>query len=414
MVRKLKELKYDELFEDISVAEKYAPDYYTKTYPKLMKKAVRPWKVIARSVVSNLKDRLNDLDKRDTVCIYPLERFFNLGDIICDDYNLFTFGDVFSNLITKRYDNVKVLSNNAIQRNIFKSFETHDMHYAYEAMSRLEQILKSNKIKIIILGNDWTFFERLCAYAGREAEIPIVCLQHGIYHKNMIDIMEFGKYSTQFWCWSEYVKKYYEELYGIKEGFLRVVGYPHKVPSDCGFKNKNRVLFVSTPYSIDDRSVLEDYEKVVESVMDVCRLNNLEFSFRPHPREKINYYRDRFSNYNNFRISMESNVQKDILDSGIVIGDISSMLLEANILNRRVIQLIWNDNVKKLSQSELYDSFVKISNNTNELTDAILNNIGKDYNDKKIFYATGDPRIFKRNIIINIYSIINSNGTYRG
>ena len=382
----MNQLNYQVLFEDVNVWAKITPDYYTMTYPLTMKKACKTYKVIARTLKSKLLDIEKRLDNRKVIFIYPIGRFFRLADIIHEKYNLFTFDNVFSKEISSKYKNVKVLSNNIIQKGIFKSFTTHKMRYAQKAFERTKKIFIHNKVQLIILGNDWTFFERLCALVGKHLKIPVVTLQHGIYHKDTIKIMEFGKYSDQFWCWSDYVKKNHELIYGEKNGFIKIVGYPHELPSDFCFIQKDKVLFIGTPYLNENKSLCFDYENMIEKVIEACDELNLKFIFRPHPGENREYYVNRFNNFKNFILSSEPSLSKDVISSGIVIGDTSSALLEANLLHRRAIQVVWSDKLGIDLYDELYDSFIKAENSKESIREAIKQNIGMYYEDDKIFY----------------------------
>lgn len=402
-------MQFDELFEDIKLWKDISPDFYSETYPSKMERACKFYKVFTRSIVSRVIDVAYRFDDRDVIFVFPVERFFNLCDIIHPKYNLLTFSNIFSRNITSKYSNAKILSNNRMQKGIYQSFKFHDMRYAKKSLDDLISVFDRNRVKLIILGNDWTFFERLCAFAGRELGIPVVTIQHGIYHKSIIDIMEFGKYSNEFWCWSEYVKDNYEKTYGKKHNFIKVVGYPHFLNNDFKFINTDRVLFISSPWQYENRAICSEYEMTIEKVLDACQILGKKFVFRPHPGEDINYWEKRFSYRDDFNISTGVGFADDVNRSGVLIGDCSSGLLEANMLHRRAIQVVWHEEIKKLAYDELYNSLIKAENSVDDIACAISDNIGKYYEGDEISYMVGESDIFETRIKECIMNIMNSN-----
>lgn len=403
----LENITFDDLYENIKVLSNYTPDYYRFTYPAKMRKACRIHKVLVRTVASRIIDAINKLDSRPVVFVYPAERFPNLCEKISGDFNILTFSNIFLKTDTVKKYGIKVLSNSNLQNEIFKSFNTGDMRFARHAQKNLIKVFENNNVGLIIIGDDWTFFERMCAIAGRLLNVPVVSLQHGIYHKDAMIVQQSGKVSTYFWCWSNYVKDSYEALFNPVEGFVQVVGYPHKLLSDYKFVNKDRVLFMSTPYYEDDRSKYDGFMDLIREVISICDELHLEFVIRLHPRDKAEMFEREFGNLHNFNISKEKNLYKDIKDSGIIIGDLSSTLLEANLLHRRSVQIKWNEIVENFSKNELYDSLIKVGNQKVEIKHAIASNIGQYYDDEKLFYHTGDPKLFEMCIVEKIKKTMN-------
>ncbi len=391
------DLVYEDVYEDIIVNGIISPDMYTTTYPNVMKHETGLLKCLTKSLYNVYENARYKYDNRDNIFVFPFLRFFDMCSFLHIQYNILTFGGSLNKKFReKKYKNVKAVYYAVESRLLYKGFLTHNMKYPIRAISRIDRLFKSNNTKLIIIGNDWTFIERAIAISGHRLGIPVIVLQHGIYNSETIKIMEFGKYSDRFWCWSDYVKDTYEKTYSPPVNFVKVVGYPHKVRNYSN-KGEDRVLFISTPYCLEDSRLFDEYKKLIGLVMDCCSDLGITFVIRLHPSENSEHYLDLFNN-RNFSISEQSDLWKDLCQSGLIIGDSSSVLVEAGLVQKRALQVLWNEKIQRIAKDDLYSSTIKVEYDKKSIYDAIKSNYGESSNDNNTRYCIGDSSVFEEQI----------------
>lgn len=392
-------ITFENFYKEIVDAEKKAgSENYDLRYCESMERELRFHRVVIKKIVNAAVNAFVRLDSRSTVFVWPFARFTDVFKTLAKDYNLLTFHSVLDSAFRhKGYDNAKSLYSIDVDRLIYKGLRLKNIEYTKQAIAILCSYFKSNHVRMIIVGNDWTFFERAIVLAGRSMHIPVVVLQHGLYLKSGLSLIHMGKYADYFWCWSAYTKDCYMELYHMADDFISVIGYPYEVKNKP-IENSRRVLFAGTPYSYINHNLMDEYIELIKIIIQACKDLNLHFSLRLHPGEDRAVYANYFENMNEVNISSVTNLEDDVLNSGIVIGDNTSVLLQAICMNRPAIQILWNKEIQQVSKDVAYKSTIKVNYNIDDIKSAINNNIG-NYNEVNLKYELGELGVFKENIL---------------
>lgn len=203
-----------------------------------------------------------------------------------------------------------------------------DIHIKKE-LTKIQRKLLKAQCKIMIFPDDMEMIFRLYILAGRNTGIKSITIQHGMMDFNITPAI--GRFTDYFFVWG---KKYCELYEPEKKDNIFVMGYPYKVDWDkIEYKyTGNRVLFIGQP--ISEKS----YDEIVENVYNACQTTGKKLCYRLHPSENHDKLKDRYSKLANMQYS-EGNLEDDIVNSAVVIGLFSTVLLQALIYNKRVIQI---------------------------------------------------------------------------
>ena len=87
-----------------------------------------------------------------------------------------------------------------------------------------------------------------------------------------------------------------------------------------------------------------------------------------------------------------STLLQDLETASIVIGDVSSAMVEAGLCKRKVIQIIWSERSKGTLNDPLYGFTIKIANEQEQIEKAIKYCIeAKEKNQINEYYMYKDP-----------------------
>ncbi|MDS0239883.1 MULTISPECIES: hypothetical protein [unclassified Haloferax] len=87
------------------------------------------------------------------------------------------------------------------------------------------------------------------------------------------------------------------------------------------------VLFISQSHAVL-KSKLTKYEKMVETLIEICAEHDLEFAVKLHPREGIEWYEDRgIASY----VRQFDDIDTALLQSRVAVTDTSTAFIEANV-----------------------------------------------------------------------------------
>lgn len=373
--------------------------FFQETYPERMKEESRLREWIPRNILNFLEDRRNIYEKdKSNIFIYPFGRFKNLGQIVKDKYNILTFGNFFDR---GGIENLKCHYDINVSQLLYRGFRDNDVNQAKMAVRYICRLFQRNSIRLAIIGNDTTFKERAIAIACHEIGIPVVALQHGLYTRESIRKEPIGRYSNAFWCWSRFIKEEYEKCHPTMKGFVRVVGYPHKMV-DRNISTPDTVLFACVAYKEFESIVVDPYMEMIKTVYMACADLRLKLRLRLHPGECKELYERYLGNRQGLSISRETDLMNDIADSALVMGDVSSVLLEAGLAHRKAISIIWNDKVKEMVKDPAYLTVVKVENRLEDIIKSIEDNIGVYDNNGLVDYYAGERDVFKERVIFEI------------
>ncbi len=352
-------MRLSDIYEDVEILKKLGyPDYYTKSYPKLMKKC-------DRLLLCKYKDMMNWYfswggENKSTVFFWPPERFKYLINLLACKYNILTSNGIKLN--KREYSkNVVCYYMHRIDLLLWKGYLKNDLRLTQTAINMLIDLFKKFNVKAVILGNDRLFFERAVCMAAHEYGVKVAIIQHGVYIGDDLKANEIGVCSDEFWTWSQYICDSYKKAYGNGKTKVKVLGYPHKVLQDEIInKDEKKVLFIGTCYEKLNEYKYEKYKKFVRVICHTFVDLGYKFYYRPHPRETLRVVKKTY-NLTGFYVSTEKDLQKDLVSANIVVGDISSVLVEAGFLDKQIIQIIWDDFSEYAASKLDYSNTNKIS-----------------------------------------------------
>ena len=368
--------EFEDFYQDYFIFQRLGRGkYYTESYPDAIKNnRLKPKQLIKDFL--NLFESILYNKSKTRPCILIWETKFK--EIIEDHVKFYNFIVVTNSL--KKYKQVskikgiKVYFAHHWYDLIDKGFETHNMKYTKEAVDKIKKYIKKNNIRVVILGNDKMFIERAIKAAAEEINVPVVIIQHGIYNIDSFKQLQTADSARHFWVWSEYIKDIYLKYTGKQDTDIKVIGYPFRLDI-VPVKNKRKVLFLGNQYLNYNKKEGDGYFKIAETVYDICKKNNLEFVYRPHPSEKIT------SKYNIFKekISKNSSLMFDLKETWVVVGDISSTMVEAALVGRPVVQVIWRPRSEIGVTDPMYGFTKKTINDKSHIEKTILNCVESEY-----------------------------------
>lgn len=203
----------------------------------------------------------------------------------------------------------------------------HDSRDIEKEIRRIRIRLKKFKCKFMLVPDDVEMLFRLYLYAARLENIKSATILHGIMGEQKAIV---GTYSDWMFLWGEHYKNYYDEKFNIEKNI--VMGYPYYVKRDSEIvENEKKVLFVGQP--------LEEDKEVVKLVYKVCEELGLELCYRFHPGEnKKKKIREEHIGLENMKYS-SGELADELLEAGIVIGLVSTVLMEALIYGKASVQV---------------------------------------------------------------------------
>lgn len=359
--------RYEDLFQDAFIFRAIGQaDYYDEAYPMLVKNRN---KKITRYVkyVLNFYQRFRGKKEKKGNLLFLEHRFDRIMRDLSDDYNIFLMHDSIN--IYKSYNQKKYYQffYRTWQKLLDKSFFSHDMHYALIAREQIKKFLLNNAINIVFVGNDKRFMEKLLLSAAKSADIPCIVIQHGIY----TDEWSFEKLRTadtadNFWSWSQYLKDCYIKRFKKDPEKVRVIGYPFELLNE-EFRGDHAVLFIGNNYKSTNSNEGKKYVEIAKSVLDICNELHIKFNYRAHPTENIDEsygaIRDHVTNGNTLLEDLKSN--------SIIIGDVSSVMIEASLCKRKVVQIVWSIRSKDAANDPMYSFTIKTSDSRDMIKKAI-------------------------------------------
>ena len=366
------DIEFDNLFQDSLVFSSIGRNYYSEVYPGVVKERDGKRSGYIKKIL-NLTFEVKSRGRRKKTGVLILEpmfeRLFRDLDPSYQIYLLHDSGKFYRDY--KKSDYIQFFYRDW-QKAIDKSFLSHDMSYANKAAESVQAYIRKNNIKAVVMGNDKRFIERLIVISAQQMGIPAVIIQHGIYS----DEYSFGKLLTAntadyFWSWSEYTRECYLKRFNKNPDRVKVIGYPFKMLEHTG--SGKSVLFIGNQYKVN-KGEKEEHLKIADTVLKICKEQNIDFIYRPHPGETIDGSYGDLSEH----ISCHVDLIDDLSESKLVVGDISTALVEAGLCGLNVVQVIWNDNSRNALTNPIYDFTKKVSNDYDEIKNAITELISSD------------------------------------
>lgn len=361
------ELTYNELFQDKLIFESIGrKSYYEDTYPDLIKnRNKKPTRFI--KYVLNYWQSIRKKPKKKGNLLFLEHKFENIARNLSKDYNIYLLHDsirIYREYYKQKY--FQYFYRNWLKK-VDRSFITHDMSFAKKALIDVQNYLIKNNIDIVFTGNDKMFMEKLILMAAQNIGVPTVVIQHGIY----TDEISFAKLKTadtaeNFWTWSQYIKDCYLKRYNKAESSVKVIGYPFTL-LEKKRAEREAVLFLGNNYRKGSNIEGVKYIDKARTVLEVCNELGIPFHYRPHPGEIID------SEYGEIggHTTGDRTLLEDLDSVSIVIGDVSSAMVEAVLCGKNVIQIVWNELSEQASKDPMYSFTIKVSGEKKDIMKAI-------------------------------------------
>lgn len=280
------ELTYENFYEDFFINEKIGREkFYKEKYPQILKNNKNFFR-------STIKDFLNYTsnykfnEKNHNIMIWDT-KFEKIINGLSDTFNFYMITtSVNKYRYAKNHLNCKIYIAHRWMKLVDKSYISHDLSYVNKAIDEVVEFIKYNNIKIIILGNDKLFIEKLLQYGADRGNIPTVIIQHGIYNEDSFKVLNTANTAEHFWTWSDYVKDIYLKYFPNACKDIKVIGYPLKTLKSVN-KNDPSVLFLGNQYANYNKYEGAKYLEIAYTVYNVCKALDIKFIYRKHPSEII-------------------------------------------------------------------------------------------------------------------------------
>lgn len=360
------ELNYENFYEDYFINKRIGREkFYNDNYPLIIERNLDCKKVLIKDFLNLLCNKRLKKDKpRIIIWGSKFERLMN------EQSEYFNFY-----LITNSINEYRHFKNNKNciiyfyhkwQALIDKGYNSRDLTYTQKAIDEVANYIKKNNIRLVVLGNDKLFIEKLLQYAAQQAGIEVVIIQHGIYNIDSFRVLDTSNTADHFLTWSEYVKETYQNYFKNLNNDVRVIGYPLEIRK-LKWPEKQCVLFLGNQYSNFNKAEGDGYLAIAKIVHSICENKDIDFIYRKHPSEIIS---EDYNEIKNF-ISDNKNLMVDLQRATIVIGDVSSVMLEASLVERHVIQIIWSERSKVGQKDPMYSFTEKTDNSYDGIATAI-------------------------------------------
>lgn len=274
-----------------------------------------------------------------------------LGDFIKElskDYNIVVFGGLNGVPMKTAWSmGIHYITYRKWQRHLAEGYMQDDMNLVDREIADIEKLFRRLKIRFLIFTDFSPTIQRAFCLAAKNLNIPIAHYEHTCIYNfwNDEEALRFfqtyaKEFTDTFWYWS---KKNQEKIIGkgiADRDQSIVIGYPYKVKR-LDIEKKNSILWIGDGETHTSKNP-EVYYKLVETVFEYCRKQNIEFTYRPHPREKKPFYAGLIEK--GMPISAKS-LAEDLEGNKIVIGGKTTCVLEAGLYEDIVFQINWDPEI---------------------------------------------------------------------
>ena len=270
------------------------------------------------------------------------------------------------------------LNINDLHQYVYYYMKEKNIDYLYQLVKKMEEKLRFLRPNYVVLWGDVCSVER--------SAIILVCKKLGI----LILEIQLGMLQSEHFLngasreradyllvWGQYFKDLYAKANVKKTEKVYILGYPYDAiyKSKAKFKKKKKciIYYLGQPYELYNKELLDLKLRTLVELNKMCEKLNIEFFYRPHPRDDRNLLRNRVPNIN---FTPKGEVLLDTIAKGdIFISFDSTSLIEAGMRLKLSLQLmnypIGTDNFEKLG------ACAKSFNNIEQLS-AYLQEIIKD------------------------------------
>lgn len=285
-------------------------------------------------------------DKRKkTIAIYG-DRLGYMAEELAKEYNLLSIGR-FSNSDFKQLwkKGIHSIMFKKWNRDIAEGYINEDETIVDKTIKEIESIFRKCKVELLIVTDLYVSIQRALCMAAHNLGIPVAYFEHTSIFEEKVDPelckfhKEYGKKLTDFyWFWSEKNRQDSIKVGIAKEENSFVVGYPYRIQHNNVKKQPTILMAGDAAIHWTDHG--EDFYKMVEHIYEYCKAHNIEFTYRPHPKELKDMYRAIAEK----GMKLSKNTLQDDLDRNlVVIGGRTTVILEAGIYGDVVFQVVWDE-----------------------------------------------------------------------
>ena len=250
------------------------------------------------------------------------------------------------------------------------------------------KLLKQHNFKTILLWSEHGFTEQIILQLTNNLKINTVLVQHGLYYdtKSALDFNKFigvlPNYSDYIIVWGNILANYAIEC-GVPKNKIQILGNPiyDTIFQNIVTENKKYILLATPPITknyVDDLTIKtqENFENAVKTVCEKAKKLNMSIIIKSHPfigefdLEKLVKDIDP-----NIPVIRTSSITPLIQSCEVLVTfDISTIILEAQILKKPVISIDIRDHL--YGDSEIISSQSCVSttiSNFDKSLDKVLN-----------------------------------------
>ncbi|MGA2919431.1 hypothetical protein [Methanoregula sp.] len=306
-------------------------DYFYSKFCLLIQKYNRGEKLKKKIFLFNLKHRFIIWDRKK----------YSMG--------LFVHG--LQDRIFAIFNTVPYVSYADLYELIFRFYTQNDEQEIFKLIEQLSERLLIVKPDYVILPDDSIPIERTIVYVCKKLKIPTIVIQHGIY-QSKIKYFD-GMAADYVLVWGQYFKDQYVR-FGKNPERIYIIGYPnkHKIRSSKRFGLPTRIKLYYLGQCIESLNpeYLGQKIKTIQKLNDFCRMNNIDFFYRPHPKDDIILLKKHLLNIE--FTSLSESLEDSVIKGDIFISFNSTALIEASMNSKICLQLmdypLETDNYEKL------------------------------------------------------------------
>jgi hypothetical protein len=205
-----------------------------------------------------------------------------------------------------------------------------------DSVDRLGKIVKKIDPCLLVLYDAALPYTRAMALVAREAGIPSVVIQHGIYQKNTVLKPEAD--ADYSFVWGNYFKRLFVDKKVKPADRVKVLGYPYEI-YDIPRRERSKIsvyYFGQNIESINYRYMNAKLDTLA-GISRICEKAGFDFTYRPHPAERyLDVIREKISG---LKISENETLNRSLANGDIFIALNSTALIQASLHSRFAVQL---------------------------------------------------------------------------
>ncbi|MGN1167810.1 MAG: hypothetical protein ACI4S2_15435 [Lachnospiraceae bacterium] len=283
--------------------------------------------------------------KKKTIAIYG-DRLGYMVESLAKEYNILAIGR-FSNTDFKKFWKMGIHSvmYQRWNRNIAEGYINEDAAIVEKTIGEIEAIFRRCKVEFLIVTDLYVSIQRALCIAAHNVGIPVAYYEHTSIYEERVDEelykfqVEYGKkFTDYYWFWGERNRQYSIGLNIANEDNSYVIGYPYRIQNNAVEKQPTILMAGDAAIHWTDHG--EDFYKMVEHIYEYCKAHNIEFTYRPHPKELKDMYR---AIAKKGMVLSKNTLQEDLDRNLVVIGGRTTVVLEAGIYGDVVFQVVWDE-----------------------------------------------------------------------